>query len=405
MDELWGVCRRRPVWTNIGLFLLLYCLWLLTSADQFRKYFHARAFLLCIAGALCIGLALACTTWLANRSARPISWSWLVLLWVVWAIAYWAIYPMTLRHLFGPGSDGENALFIAATELVHGHFPYYRHTYLNNPITPMPGALLLALPFLLLGRVSFQALFWIAIFVLISDKFFSRRITALTFLVVTIFASAGILDELFVGDDYTLNAIYLAVAIWCVVRAHRSSSVWLQVLAALFLGLALSSRVIYFVIPPLIFAYLLHNHSLRTAVRTVTIVLAAAAVVTVPFYLYDPAHFSPLHVSEKLGFLSPPAQHALTIFLPAAALIIACAGFFRRLNLRGVYLLAGISTAVIIIPPAVLWLPLAHFSPDSWQLLAYASAPAIFMNLWAFHRFEELNLRPVEASSATAHAS
>lgn len=392
--------KRHGIWTDIGLFALLYFLWLLTSTEQFRKFFHDKAIVFCLAGGLCIGLTLAFTTWLARRTTQ-ISWAWLALFWIVIAVAYLTIYPITLRHLFGAGSDSENALLTAATDLLHGHFPYYRRTYLNNRITPMPGSLLLAIPFLLIGRVSYQALFWMACFVLFAGKFFRLRLTALAFLVITIFASAGILNELMVGADYTLNAIYIAVAVWWVVRAHRTGSLWLQTLAAVFLGLALSSRVIYVVIPPLIFAYLMQHDGMRAAIRTVIISIGVAASVTVPFYLYDPAHFAPLHVANKLYFLPLPAQHLARILLPAVALLIACIGFFRRLTLPELYLFAGLATGAMLIPAGLLDPVFSRFSPESWQLLEYASPAAIYLSLWAFYRFEQLHLLPADASHST----
>jgi len=44
-------------------------------------------------------------------------------------------------------------------------FPYYLRTYMGHAITPMPGALILSLPFLLMGRVSLQGPVWLAVFI------------------------------------------------------------------------------------------------------------------------------------------------------------------------------------------------------------------------------------------------
>jgi len=377
---------------NIGLFTLIFFLWLCTSAGQITKYLHARAPLLFLAGAVCVALVLVVTSALQNRRATQISTWWLVLFWVLAAAAYFAIYPITQRHIFGPGSDSENAMLTAATELLHGHFPYYKRTFLNTPITPMPGSLLLSMPFLLLGRISYQALFWLAIFVLFCVRFFRFRITALAFLLVTILGSAGVLNELVAGDDYTFNAIYIAIAIWWIVRAHESGSAWQSWLAAVFLGIALSSRVIYVVVPPLVFAWLAQRHGLPAAIRTIAVSALIALGLTLPFYLHDPAHFTPLQVNGKLAFLSPSLQRTAQTLFPALAMLIACTAFFQRLTFARLFLLAGLATGAILFPATILFLFYDRFSPASQLFLEYVTPTAIYVSLWAFYRFEALNL-------------
>lgn len=386
---------------NIGLFALIFFLWLCTSAGQITKYLHARAPLLFLAGAVCIAIVLFITRAIENRTTQISAW-WLVLFWVLAAIAYFVVYPITQRHIFGPGSDSENAMLTAATELLHGHFPYYKRTFLNTPITPMPGSLLLSLPFLFLGRVSYQALFWLAIFVLFCARFFEFRITALAFLLVTILGSAGILNELVAGVDYTFNALYIAIAIWWIVRAHQSGSAWQCWLAAVFLGIALSSRVIYVVIPPIVFAWLTQRHGLSAAIRTVAVSVVVALGLTLPFYLHDPAHFTPLNVNGKLAFLSPSLQRIAQTVCPALAMLIACTAFFQRLTLPRLFLLAGLATGAILFPATILFLFYDRFLLPSQLLLEYVTPTAIYVSLWAFSRFEALNLSASPLPETTA---
>ena len=40
--------------------------------------------------------------------------------------------------------------------LLSGQYPYHARTYLDNPISPMPGSLLLAAPFVALGRSAYR---------------------------------------------------------------------------------------------------------------------------------------------------------------------------------------------------------------------------------------------------------
>lgn len=90
----------------------------------------------------------------------------LVLTLLAISCGYSVIYPLANSGIYGPGSDCDDALNIAAAELTQGHFPYYLKTYFNNPISPMPGAVLLATPFVLLGTSAYQSIFWLIVFLL-----------------------------------------------------------------------------------------------------------------------------------------------------------------------------------------------------------------------------------------------
>jgi hypothetical protein len=71
------------------------------------------------------------------------------------------IYPKANIHTPMRGSDRDDALLDATSALLRGEFPYSRPTYLGNPITPLPGALLLAVPFVLAGNAALaNALWW-----------------------------------------------------------------------------------------------------------------------------------------------------------------------------------------------------------------------------------------------------
>src|SRR5882724_2182705 len=70
------------------------------------------------------------------------------------------VYPMANSGKFGGGSDTDEAITLAATNLLYGKYPYYARTYLGNPIDPLPGAILLSIPFVLLRNEGYQNLFW-----------------------------------------------------------------------------------------------------------------------------------------------------------------------------------------------------------------------------------------------------
>ena len=76
-------------------------------------------------------------------------------------IIFIVAYPIANSGAFGVGSDRDEALNIATTDLLNGRYPYYQKTYHNNPITPMPGSLFLAVPFVLAGNSAYQNFFWL----------------------------------------------------------------------------------------------------------------------------------------------------------------------------------------------------------------------------------------------------
>jgi hypothetical protein len=376
---------------NVGIFLLLFAGWWASSASLLVKYCHGKAGILVLAGAFCIAAVLWALRWQQSKGNSQIHWAWLVAFWMVMAGIYMVLYPIATSRVLGPGSDSEDALRVATSQMLQGHFPYYLRTYLGDPITPMPGALLLSAPFLLMGRVSFQNLVWLGLFIVFCLNFFRCRSSALAFLVVTALANAGVLEGFVVGADYVVNAWYICVFTFLFLRAcEKNSARWQIILTGILLGIALSSRTVYAVIPPLLLAYLLpQGKGIWTAVRRVAVPVVTVIVVTAPFYFYDPAHFSPLHVVGKLYFLPEEFRGPLLILLPALGLIVACAGFFTHLTLPRLFLLAGLASAVILIPPGLIWGMFDHFSENSLGLLSYGEVSAVFVSLWAFSRFED----------------
>lgn len=375
---------------SAGIFLLLFAGWCVGSASQLVKYFHGRAGFLVLAGAFCIAAVLFGLRWVQTKSDSQIHWAWLVAFYAVMVGIYVVLYPIASSHVFGPGTDREDALRVGAAQMLQHHFPYYLPTYLGKMITPMPGALLLAAPFLLIGRVSFQNLVWLALFILFCLRFFRLRSTALAFLLVTTLANAGALDDFAVGSDYLTNAMYICVAAFLFLRlCEKDAARWQFVLAGILLGIALSSRTVYVVIPPLLLAYLVQQgKGIRIALSRLAVPVLTAVAITAPFYFYDPAHFTPLHVADKLDFLPPEYRGLALILLPALGLLIACVGFFVPLSLPRWFLLAGLSSAVILVCPGLISGAEDRFSSDSLRLLSFGLPAAVFVSLWAFSLFE-----------------
>ncbi|MBW4028902.1 MAG: hypothetical protein HIU93_16170 [Acidobacteria bacterium] len=369
-------------WKDAGLFLLIYFCWLLGAETQLLKHFSTHvAWMLDLAAGVVIAALLL---WLRSRDKeRPVSAKWLWACWGALTLMFVALYPLAERRIYGGGSDREDALRAASLQLVHGHFPYYVHTFLGNPISPLPGALLLSAPFLALKYVGIENLFWLGLFLYVVDRFFRNRAAVLIAVAIMAILALGTLDDFVVGGDFSANFYYVLIAVLVFIKTHeRVTPVWQQVLSEIFLGIALCSRAVYLVFLPLLFAYLLQQRKFWIAARAVTTPLLVAAALALPFYFYDPAHFAPLHIEHKLDFLPVASRALVQRLLMLAAFVPVVVGFLVRLTTERILLLAGISLVVVLGIPGILAGILTGFGGGPWFLISYVIPAVYLLALW-----------------------
>jgi hypothetical protein len=239
-----------------------------------------------------------------------------LLTFVLISIAFLIVYPIANSGASGGGSDSDDALNVATTELLHGRYPYYPRTYLGNPISPLPGALLLAAPFVLLGNSAYQNILWLLVFFAAMKLYLRGWRPALWLLWTILILSPIVLYLIMIGSDYIANTLYVLVFIqWLMVSVSQSDpGRRASMLPAILLGIGLSSRANFLLVLPLVLVALARNVGWRTAIGLTLLTIAAFAAVTLPFYLYDPRGFSPLHTIDELE----PLQAAL----PAANWLI-----------------------------------------------------------------------------------
>jgi hypothetical protein len=374
---------------NIGFIVLLFAFWLAGSVREFAVYLPHQILALIVLGLCCIGAVVIGLKWaLSRRKDGRLGWGWFVALWVFVAILYMIVFPRALEKIDMQKNDGYDALHVSSSQLLHGHFPYHVRDFEGNPISPMPGALILALPFLVLGRESLQNLFWLGVFIWFTTRYFRFRVTAFAFLLVTVIANAHTLPNILDGADYPINWMYICVSVYLFFSAIDQDSNWKFIASGILLGVALSSRPTYgLTIGPLLIAYLTQRIGLISAIRRIALPLGVTLAVTLPFYLYDPAHFAPFHVTDHLGFLPVWLQGPLLIVLLVVAVATACSGFLIRLTLPRFFLLAGLASAVILVTPALMMTVFA--SSEKMMLLGYSDAAGCFLSLWAFCAFED----------------
>jgi hypothetical protein len=399
MNSINTLTRSITAGTRFGSLrsVLLMCLvalcWLICTIAQVEKYLPLdRAIVLCGIG--CLGVALLMRLLKRSYRRRQDIGHWpLMGLFCVLLLSFAVLYPKSQKHALGKGSDREDALRVELYAVTHHQYPYDARTYLGHAPTPLPGAMLLASPFYFAGRVAFQNLLWVGLFCLFLIRFFSRRTTALAFVFLFVLTALENLNDFDVGGDYMVNIMYISIALFLLAReASRPDMTWRTVLAVIFMGVALSSRVLYVVTVPPMFALLVQRNNLKRALLFISGVLLATALVTVPI-------FTPHALDHLLVQLNQNADklRLLPSYLPSQALCIAmavtCIAFFVRMTLERVYLLVGTASLIMIFPPMALFVRLegglGHpLTPD----MEYLAVSSVFLSLWAFSRWEQTDM-------------
>ena len=296
---------------------------LVPSFDSVHKYFGPAG----LAVYFVVGFAVLYAgvnfvyPFLSRRISKRVADILAVVAFIALTITTSYFYQIANTNIVGQGSDADDAMITAATELVTGHFPYYHPTYLGNPISPLPGAILLSLPFVLLGVFWFQNIFWLGVFFLIVRSHRHSSFDGLFVLGLVLAVSPTVFQNLFTGSDYISNAIYVAAAMWFLIEgvADRESPEWWRVLSAIFLGVALSSRSNFVLVLPILFLVIYQLGGLASAIKYFLIAGVMGLAVTLPFYLYHPAGFTPLIVQAS-------KVQELDTFLPFAGVLIPLTG-------------------------------------------------------------------------------
>ena len=369
------------------LILSVCAAWALISSAPIYKYLgHGKATAAMLLGILFIALGM---NWLGrlNQQPRQISVGWFLLLFLMLTAAFAVLYPLSLKHTLNVGSDREDALRIELNAVHHHQYPYDARTYLGNPPTPLPGAMLLAAPFFALGHIAWQNFLWLALFFVFTIRFFRHRATALFFLVVFLLLAPADLSDFTSGGDYLTNFFYLAIAVALFLRS-LDRPFYACVPAALFLGVTLSSRIIYAVILLPLLALALQRTSRSRTIALFVVVLIATAGVTLP--IFAPHAFT--HLLQQLGQNGIKLRYIPTALhprwtLPLLAVMVACTTLFMRTDLPRLFLTFSLTSFVMLAPFVV------TFALQSEKLrynFSYLSVCALSFSLWALFRYERI---------------
>lgn len=388
-------------WRGFPLLLVVMAVlcWLICTIAQVEKYLGlTRAAVACAVGSVAVIATLLVLRRVCETGRDIRIWP-LLATFLIMVLSFAVIYPKSQHHAPGKGSDREDALRVELYGITHHQYPYSMRTYLGHPPTPLPGALVLAAPFYFAGRIAVQNLLWIALFFLFLTRYFRKRATALAFIAIFLVSALENLNDIDVGGDYVANILYVSIAMFTFYRAiDREAMDWKTYLSVIFLGLALSSRIIYVVTLPTLLALALQSPKQRRSVLLLTGALFTSALVTLPVFMPHPFE----HLREQLNQNADKLKLLPALIsgntLPVIALAVASLAFFQRMTLQLAFLLTGAASLIMILPPMLLFVSKEGglrkpLTPD----LEYLAVCAIFLSLWIFARWEQLAISTAES--------
>jgi hypothetical protein len=262
-------------------------------------------------------------------------------------VAFVSIYPIVNVHTPGFGSDDDDAYNVGARALVAGQSPYTHRTYLGNVLHQLPGAFVLAWPFVLLGTSAIQNLFWLTMFFLAVgvETRDSRIALRLAWLVLAF--SPIVIHQVVTGTGHSANTIYVLLGLWWLMRtSHRD-------LAAVAWGIALASRANFLFLVPLAFGWLRQRDGWADALRAMLLTSMTVAALTLPFYLHDPLNFGPLEARDRLLRFDAWLPHGAAIMI-ATMLLLAVGLSFMPITHSTLFRNAAIVQAFPVIAGTLL---------------------------------------------------
>jgi len=309
------------------------------------------------------------------------------------AVVFAVIYPAVNVHTPGLGSDDDDAQNAGARALMAGRSPYTETTYLGNVLHQLPGAFVLAAPFVIAGTSALQNLFWLPMFFLALRKE-AGDAAALRLSGLVLAMSPTIIHQVVTGTGHAANTIYVALGLWWLTRTAHTN------IAAATWGVALASRANFLLLLPLAFGWLWQHRGRRTALRATTIASGTVAALVLPFFVHDPAHFGPLEAADRLLRFDAVFRYAGTavgISMAAAAAVLSCLPMDRTRLFRNCALVQAL--------PVLAGVLLSRWGRPALAYATYSTFAAWFVFIAAAHRFADTGSSPGRIQSVPRTAS
>ncbi|GAA4796663.1 hypothetical protein GCM10023200_35960 [Actinomycetospora chlora] len=288
--------------------------------------------------------------------------------------------PEAYAHALGVGSDRADALDVAVTRLADGRYPYEGLTYLGNPITPLPGALLLAAPAVLLtGAAAWQNVVWTLLLLPLLHRGPWPRPAPTVLWSVTVLGGLEVVREFVVGDDLVTGTVPAVAAVaWTLAVAGRASTATL-VAAGTALGIATCTRPHLALVVVVVVATVGAVAGRRRAAVVGTTATAVWVLLIVPFLVGGSARFSPWHVAAKVTGERGLTPAIVVVGLVAVAVLLAALVLVRPSSPSA----AAWCCAAVLFAPSVLSLARRLAGGPAAELDLTLGAAAVPFALWA----------------------
>ncbi len=346
---------------SVGWLLLLAALLAFPSGAKVQRYFGTAAvgaYAASVVVVLILGYRFVFPVLMRRMTERASLWLFFATL-ILLVAAFFAVFPVVSLGLVGGGSDRDEALNVGVAELLHGKYPYYARTHVANTISPMPGGLFFATPFVLMGDAAYENFFWIAALFFAVRRLLRDGRLALLFVWLVIFLAPVGLHEVLSGGDLLSNTIWVLLFTLFLVETvcDPSSALWKKALASVLFGVGLSSRIHFILVGPIVLSMLVQHAGWKKALGWMTVSSFAWIVVTMPFYLHDPAQFAPFALVEgRFGVFEELLPHAQVI-IPGIGGLLALGLALRRMDRGGARMLdsCAVPIAWLIVMATALW--------------------------------------------------
>jgi hypothetical protein len=286
------------------------------------------------------------------------------------AAGFVVLHPIEDDRGPGKSNDRDEGLEMAVTRMARGETPYYPSNRIAGPLSVLPGSMFLAAPFVALGNSGYQNVFWLAAFLIAACAYFKDKAAALYLLAVPLGLSLAAQYEFVSGGDLIANGIFVALFFLFALQSWSvaTTPAWQRWLACLLLGVGLASRANFILLLLLFGAAMWQLAGWRNAVTTTALVGMTAATITLPFYLHDPAGFTPLLTRQKLAGVDHVLPWASKAMIGASVLVSVLGAWvlWRRESFRTIPLFFRCCTWVTLTPivAAVLFSSWISGSPD-----------------------------------------
>ena len=207
-------------------------------------------------------------------------------------------YELALQAM-GRGSDAGPALIMSGRALLHGYFPYLHLDYLHNPPSPGPGWVVLTMPFTCTGLYELLTPNLVISSALIIKKITRSNLSANLYL-ICLCSSPAFIQAMVTGIDYLpmgFMLCFLTIAIFYYWGEKKLYDIYLIIGT----GMLATARLNFLYLAPLLGLFICGRDK-KSGIYFSLMGLSVTLLFHIGFYLWNPQHYTPLHVIHDYGF-------------------------------------------------------------------------------------------------------